>query len=88
MFVQRIIQLFRRFFSDYQFGFRKGIGAQQCLITLIETWKKHLGNNESFEVLLTDLPRAFDCVNHELLIAKIYAYGLDGSHAATSSYRQ
>ena len=88
MFLQRIIQLFRRFFSDYQFGFRKGISAQQCLLTLIETWKKNLDNNESFEVLLTDLSRAFDCVNHELLIAKIYAYGLDNSHAAASSYRQ
>ena len=88
MFVQRIIQLFRRFFSDYQFGFRKGISAQQCLLTLIETWKKNLDSNESFEVLLTDLSRAFDCVNHELLIAKIYAYGLDNSHAAASSYRQ
>ena len=28
---------FQDIFSDYQFGFRKGISAQQCLIILIET---------------------------------------------------
>ena len=70
---------FEDIFSDYQFGFRKGISAQQCLITLIETWKKYLDNKESFGALLTDLSKAFDCVNHELLIAKLHAYGLDNS---------
>ena len=66
-------------FSDHQFGFRKDISAQQCLITFIETWKKYLDNNESFGALLTDLFKVFDCVNHELLIAKLNAYGLDNS---------
>ena len=70
---------FEDIFSDYQFGFRKGISAQQCLIILIETWKKHIDNKESFGALLTDLSKAFDCVNHELLIAKLHAYGLDNS---------
>ena len=65
--------------SDYQFRFRKGISAQQCLITLIETWKKYLDNNESFRALLTDLSKAFGCANNELLIAKIHTYGLDTS---------
>ena len=70
---------FEDIFSDYQFGFRKGISAQQCLIILIETWKKHIDNKESFGALLTDISKAFDCVNHELLIAKLHAYGLDNS---------
>ena len=66
---------FEDIFSDYQFGFRKGISAQQCLIILIETWKKHIDNKESFGALLTDLSKAFDCVNHELLIAVRYIHG-------------
>ena len=45
---------FEDIFSDYQFGFRKGVSAQQCLITHIETWKKYLDNNKSFGALLTD----------------------------------
>ena len=70
---------FEDIFSDYQFGFRKGISTQQCLIILIETWKKHIDNKESFGALLTDLSKAFDCVNHELLTAKLHAYWLDNS---------
>ena len=60
-------------------GFRKDISAQQCLITLIETWKKYLDNSEFFRALLTDLSKAFNCVNHGLLIAKLHADGLDYS---------
>ena len=41
--------------------------------------KKYLDNNESFGALLTDLSKAFDCVNYELLIAKRHTYGLDDS---------
>ena len=33
---------FEDVFSDDHFGFYKGISAQQCLITLIETWKNTL----------------------------------------------
>ena len=74
-----LFSYFEDIFSEYQFGFRKGISAQQCLITLVETWKKYLDNNETFGALLTDFFKAFDCVNHELLIAKLHAYGLDNS---------
>ena len=70
---------FEDIFSDYQFGFRKGISAEQYLITLMKIWKKFIDNNESFGALLTDLSKAFVCVNHELLIAKRHAYGLDNS---------
>ena len=51
---------FEDIFSGYQFGFRKGISAQQCLITLIETSKKYLDNSESFGTLLSDISKAFD----------------------------
>ena len=32
---------------------------------------------QSFAALLTDFFKAFDCVNHELLIPKLHVYGLD-----------
>ena len=63
--------------SNYLCGFRKGFSTQYCLITMLEKWKKALDNRKNAGALLTDLSKAFDCLNHELLIAKLEAYGFD-----------
>ena len=73
-----------QFFFDsvlfkYQCGFRRGYNAQHCLVSLIEKWKKSVDNGGAFGALLTDLSKAFDCLPHELLIAKLDAYGFDKS---------
>ena len=65
--------------SKYRCGFRRGYNAQHCLITLIEKWKKIVDNGTAFGALLTDLSKALDCLPHELLIAKLDAYGFDKS---------
>ena len=44
---------------------------------MLETWKEATDNNKAFGALLTDLSKAFDCLSHDLLIAKLHAYGLD-----------
>ena len=44
---------------------------------MLETWKEATDNNKAFRALLTDLSKAFDCLSHDLLIAKLRAYGLD-----------
>ena len=63
------------FFSKFQCGFRKGFSTQQCLIAFIEKWKSAVDKGKSFGALLTDLSKAFDCLPHELLTAKLHAYG-------------
>ena len=60
-----------------QCGFRKGYSAQYCLIKMLEKWKSALDNKKHPGALLADLPKAFDCINHDLMIAKLEAYGFD-----------
>ena len=44
---------------------------------MLETWKETTDNSKAFGALLTDLSKAFDCLSHDLFIAKLHAYGLD-----------
>ena len=63
--------------SKYQFGFRGGYSAHQCLHIMIEKWRASLDQNETWAVLSTNLSKAFDCLPNDLLIAKVHAYGCD-----------
>ena len=68
---------FETILSPNQRGFRKGFSAQHCSISLIEKWKKNIDNGGAFGALMTNLSKAFDCLSHQLLIAKLEAYGFD-----------
>ena len=46
-------------------------------MALIEKWKQSVDNGGAFGALMIDLSKAFDCLSHELLIAKLDAYGFD-----------
>ena len=61
--------------SKYQCGFRKHFSSQQCLILMVEKWKQTFDSKGVSVALLTDLSEAFDCLEHDLIIAKLNAYG-------------
>ena len=63
--------------SPYLFGYRKGHSTEQCLVTMIEFWRKALDNKCSAGAVLTDLSKAFGSLNHKLLIVKLAAYGFE-----------
>ena len=60
-------------------GYRKGYSAQYALCSLIENWKKSLDKKGYAGAILMDLSKAFDTINHELLLAKLHAYGFSKS---------
>ena len=73
----QMYKYFDQIFSKFQCGFRKGFSTQNCLLYMIENWKESLDQGGHYGALLTDLSKAFDCIMHDLLIAKLQAYGFD-----------
>ena len=69
-------------FSQYLTGFRKNHDTQNSLFRMIESWKVRLNNESKVRIIIMDLSKAFDSLNHKLLLTKLKAYGL-GSNSVT-----
>ena len=59
-----------------QFGFRSGHSTEHALVTLTENIKSTLDNNKLDCGIFIDLQKAFDTVNHEILLKKLEHYGI------------
>lgn len=64
--------------SKNQFGFRKGMGTKDALHKLTSQLYSSIDQNIPTVVTFLDLAKAFDSVNHEILLKKLFRYGIRG----------
>ena len=60
----------------YQFGFRKGYSTTMALIEIVNNIKTAIDNNKFVCGIFLDLTKAFDTVNHQILLDKLHHYGI------------
>ena len=74
-FLSAILEHTNAILSENISAYRKGYSCEHVLVKLIEEWRKYIDKNKVVGGLLMDLSKAFDCLPHTLLIAKLAAYG-------------
>ena len=71
------MNIFNHYSQNYNVVSVRDIVCNICLLVLIEKCRKVLDKRGFAGLLLTDLSKAFDCIDHELQIAKLHAYGFN-----------
>ena len=61
--------------SPHLCGFRTKYSTQHALYLLLKNWQTCLDKNGFVGTILMDLSKAYDCLPHDLIIAKLAAYG-------------
>ena len=74
---EQLVRHMDKFLSPYLCGYRKGFSTQDAILGMIEKWKAALDKREYSGAIFMDLSKAFDTLNHDLLLAKLHTYGFD-----------
>lgn len=69
----------RRLFSEHQYGFRRGCSTNDAILQLTSEILESFNKNVFHASCFIDLSKAFDCVNHDILLNKIQKYGIDNN---------
>ena len=75
---KRLTEFFDKYnlFYDNQFGFRKKHSTNLAITRFFERILEHRDNNLLASSVFLDLAKAFDTVNHEILLSKLSRYGV------------
>ena len=72
---------------NFQFGFRKGYSTEYAILETVEKLKSAVDDQKITCGIFLDFSKAFDTINHHILLEKLYKYGIRGlPHAWFSSY--
>ena len=83
----RVVRLYQ-YLSSYrlihktQSGFRPQHSCETALLSMVDSWLDVLDNGKLVGLLLVDFKKAFDLVDHEILLAKLKIYGINEATAS------
>ena len=74
---------------QFQFGFREKYSSEMVIITLMDRIINALERGHFMVDIFLDFSKAFDTVNHQILLDKLYKYGIRGpAHKWVTHYLQ
>ncbi|KAG8313850.1 hypothetical protein J6590_108242 [Homalodisca vitripennis] len=67
------------FFSKNQFGFREGLSTETALKNFMDDVLEAINSGRKVSGLFLDIKKAFDTVDHDILLNKLYCCGIRGN---------
>ena len=64
-------------FYKQQTSFHRGFNTKHCILVKIKIFRKLLDKGGGYAALLTDPSKVFDCIPHDITIAKLHACDFD-----------
>ena len=68
-----LLSMMKHQFSQFISAYRKSFSLGHVLSKFLEDWRNKLDNNDVVSAVLTDLPKTFDWIPHDSLVAKVNA---------------